>query len=147
MGAISAQALPERPEAVDAGTVAKWGRLQWEADVPRGTRLEVRARAGNTAEPDETWTDWVVVEGTGGTGVAAGLPATRWLQARVDMEPSRAGDSPSLRRIELFYQARNRAPVITDLSVAPAGRRRRAPGDRPEQNLRSVRQSAGGSRS
>ena len=36
---------------IDAGSVANWGRVTWEAQVPRGARVQLYARAGNTATP------------------------------------------------------------------------------------------------
>jgi sugar lactone lactonase YvrE len=105
----------------DAGGVADWGRLRWEADLRAGTAVRAAVRGGNTAEPDETWTDWVPVEGDGGAGAETGLPPTRWIQARLELGPSRKGASPGIRRVELFYQPRNRRPAIGDVKVEPAG--------------------------
>ncbi len=107
--------------AIDGGTVSDWGRLRWEADLPRGARVQVAVRAGNTDEPDDTWTDWKNLEGSGAEGVATELISSRWLQARVEMHASRGEASPALRRIELFFAPRNRKPVIRSVSVEPAG--------------------------
>ncbi len=107
--------------AIDGGTVSDWGRLRWEADVPRGARIQVAVRAGNTDEPDDTWTDWKVLDGSGAEGVATDLISSRWLQARVEMHASRGETSPVLRRLELFFAPRNRKPVIRAVSVEPAG--------------------------
>ena len=106
---------------LDAKTAADWGRLSWEADTPRGARLRVAVRAGNTAEPDDTWSEWTELDDGGGEGAETGLPRTRWFQSRVDMQPSSRGESPVLHRLELAYLPRNRAPVIEELAVQPAG--------------------------
>ncbi len=42
----------------DTETVSSWGRLSWEGAAPPGTEVRLQARAGNTATPDATWTDW-----------------------------------------------------------------------------------------
>jgi sugar lactone lactonase YvrE len=105
----------------DAGSVADWGRLRWEADIPAGSTVRAAVRGGNTAEPDETWTDWVPVDGDGSAGAETELAPTRWLQARVELGPSRKGVSPGIRRVELFYQPRNRRPTISEVKVEPAG--------------------------
>jgi hypothetical protein len=88
--------------------------------VPRGTRLAVFVRAGNTEEPDGTWSEWYPVDGRE-ADVPSELPAARWLQIRVDLEGSRDGSSPVLRGLEAFYAPRNRAPFIRELTVQPAG--------------------------
>jgi sugar lactone lactonase YvrE len=76
---------------------------------------------GNTAEPDETWTDWAPLDGDGAIGVETRLPTTRWCQSRIELKPSRDGASPAVRRVELVYQPRNRRPTITEVTVQPAG--------------------------
>jgi hypothetical protein len=106
--------------AVDAGTLADWGRLHVEAEVPRGARVESFVRVGNTAEPDATWSDWQQVASAVGEA-AVGLPAARWLQARVDLKVSADGASPTVGRFELFFRTRNRQPVIEALAVEPPG--------------------------
>jgi sugar lactone lactonase YvrE len=105
----------------DAGAVSDWGRLRWEGDVSGGASIRAEVRAGNTAEPDETWTEWVSLKGGGSEGVETDLPPTRWLQVRMRFVPSTQGASPGLRRLDLFYRPRNRRPTITDLAVQPAG--------------------------
>jgi hypothetical protein len=107
---------------VDAGTVADWGRMRWGVDTPAGARLRVEARAGNTAEPDDTWSAWAAVAGDdGGSGVETEVPPARFFQARFQLRGGRGGASPRLGRIEVSYQARNRAPVITTMNVEAAG--------------------------
>jgi len=106
---------------IDAGTTSTWGRVRWEAVVPRGGRIGLRARAGNTREPDETWSDWrPVAPNDGGLGGQADLPLARYSQIAVEFS-SRGDDSPVLRRLEQFYQPRNRAPHVSALTVEPVG--------------------------
>jgi len=105
----------------DAGGVANWGRLHWEAELPSGSKVRAEVRAGNTAAPDPTWTGWRRLHGTGALGVETGLPSTRWFQTRLVLEPSAKGISPAVRRVELYYQPHNRRPTIDELTVQPAG--------------------------
>jgi hypothetical protein len=107
--------------AVDAGSLADWGRLLWDAQVPKGAELRVQARAGNTADPDDTWSEWMDL-GTGGNGSSAksGLPAARWFQARFAFKGGRAA-SPSISRIEIAFQPRNRPPEVADMTVEAPG--------------------------
>ena len=109
-------------EGFDAQTVAEWGRVRWDADLPSGTRLRLRVRAGNTAEPDETWSPWIDVEPLDGRheGKVAAPPAQR-LQAELTLEGSKKGISPRVRSVEVFYQPRNRPPGIQELKVGSPG--------------------------
>lgn len=107
--------------AVDAGATADWGRLSWDAELPRGAALRVSVRSGNTDEPDSTWSDWVELRATDGEAVPSGLAPSRRLQARIQMESGRDGASPRLRHLEMFYLPRNRPPEIREMDVQPAG--------------------------
>lgn len=107
---------------IDAGTVAEWGRVRWGVTTPAGARLRIEVRAGNTAEPDSTWSSWSAVAGDDGrAGAETAVPAARFFQARFDLRSGRSGDSPRLGRIEVSYQARNRPPVVATVGVEPAG--------------------------
>ena len=106
---------------VDAGTVADWGRLVWTADTPRGTKVALQVRVGNTREPDDTWSDWVALDGSRRTeGVQTPVGPARWFQARADLSASR-GASPLLSRLEVYYSPRNRPPAVTSVAVEPPG--------------------------
>ncbi|MEW6755566.1 MAG: gliding motility-associated C-terminal domain-containing protein [Candidatus Latescibacterota bacterium] len=39
-------------EILDFGKPISWGRIRWDAQVPQGTRLEIRTRTGRTPDPD-----------------------------------------------------------------------------------------------
>jgi hypothetical protein len=107
--------------AVDAGSVAEWGRLRWDAELPEGTELEIDARSGNTDQADETWSDWRPVGDVSGVQtVETDLPAARYFQARLRLTAGN-GQSPLLRRLEVHYMPRNRSPSVTLLSVEPSG--------------------------
>ncbi|HXV76290.1 MAG TPA: hypothetical protein VD788_08220 [Candidatus Polarisedimenticolaceae bacterium] len=107
--------------AVDAESTADWGRLLWEADAPRGSRLDVEVRSGNTAEPDDTWSDWTAASTSGAAGEArTEVPAARWFQARFRFRAGR-DESPTLRRVEVSYQPRNRPPHVSHLAIEPPG--------------------------
>jgi hypothetical protein len=108
-------------EAVDAGTAAEWGRVSWEGAFPRGSGITLHARGGNTDSPDSTWSAWVELSDDGEAGADSPLPLARWFQARVQLRASRSGDSPALRRLEVFFLPRNRSPEIETFEVHPAG--------------------------
>jgi hypothetical protein len=107
--------------AVDAGSLADWGRVVWDADVPKGAELQVQARAGNTAEPDDTWSSWADLDRNGnGRTAETRLPAARWFQARFSFKGGRTA-SPLLRSVEIAYQPRNRPPEVADVTVELPG--------------------------
>jgi hypothetical protein len=109
-------------EGFDAKSVSEWGRIRWDADRPSGTGLRVRVRAGNTAEPDETWSPWIDVEPVkGGSEAEVPAPAAQRLQVELALEGTKRGASPLVRSLEIFYQPRNRPPGIQEVKVNPPG--------------------------
>ena len=38
-------------QILDFGQPINWGKIRWDAEVPEGTRIEVRTRTGNTPDP------------------------------------------------------------------------------------------------
>jgi sugar lactone lactonase YvrE len=104
---------------VDAGSHSDWGRIVWDADVPRGAGLEIHVRSGNTTEPDETWSDWVALGENGQIDVGR-VPRSRLLQVKLSLTGS--GDSgPRVSALRVSYEPRNRAPEIGALSVEAPG--------------------------
>jgi hypothetical protein len=69
---------------LDAGQVANWGVVDWNAVVPAGTTLTVQVRTGNTATPDSSWTAWTTVT----DDAVLGSPASEFLQYRVILTTS-----------------------------------------------------------
>ena len=86
---------------LDAGTVADWHALSWEAGVPTGTRLDVHVRTGDVAEPDPSWSPWRPVARSG-DHVAA---IARFLQYRADLATTDRAWTPILHRVGVGYSA------------------------------------------
>ncbi|HEX9996181.1 MAG TPA: SpoIVB peptidase S55 domain-containing protein [Abditibacterium sp.] len=83
----------------DAGQIVRFGALQ---AISSGANFEFRA--GNTLEPDSTWSAWKVVT----PGQSVGENSARYAQYRVKL-----GDSGNVSRVEIAFRAPNRAPRVT----------------------------------
>ncbi|HUT77190.1 MAG TPA: hypothetical protein VM285_05865 [Polyangia bacterium] len=90
---------------LDAGAPARFGRVDW---FGQGT-LEVRARSGQTSEPDGRWGDW---SGPIARGAAVPDPSARYLQLRFDWSRDAAA---VLRAAEVAYRPLNRRALVTEL--------------------------------
>ena len=44
--------------ALDARTVASWGKISWHVANPGGANIELSTRTGNTSKADASWSDW-----------------------------------------------------------------------------------------
>jgi len=100
-----------------AQTVSTWGTLRWEGERPEGCQVHLSLRSGNTAEPDETWSDW---SAESREAAVFDVPAARYAQWRARCE-SRGDATPVIESVTLAYLERNLAPALTSLVVLPAG--------------------------
>lgn len=93
----------------DCGSIARWGTLTWRQTG--GGQVRIETRAGNSARPDSTWSDWQPVLG-GGTGARLSSPNARYVQWRAAL----AG-APELENVILAYLPQNSPPVVRSISV------------------------------
>ncbi|MEO0793586.1 MAG: hypothetical protein AAFX93_00400 [Verrucomicrobiota bacterium] len=99
-------------EPIDAGTVARWGRLRPLGAPASSEGITFETRSGNASEPDDTWSDWTDLD----EGTVASPPA-RFLQYRVNFADSKA----RLNGLTAYFGARNLAPLVAEVNVIPAG--------------------------
>lgn len=101
----------------DAGSGAVWGQIRWRASVPAGATLELSTRSGNTATPDDTWSEWTAAYATP-AGSPVTSPNARYLQWKAVL----AGrTSPELTSVGVSYLPRNARPRVTNITVHPPG--------------------------
>ena len=104
----------------DAGSVARWGRVEWRGNLTGG-RFAVRTRSGNAPRPDKTWSDWSEPL-TDPSGEKTSSPSGRYIQWKVEMSgaaPSASGDGVSLDALTLSYLPQNNRPTVRSISVTP----------------------------
>ncbi len=101
---------------LDAGGAASFGRISWEVRTPPGSAVSVETRTGNSAEPDDTWSNWV----SAAADAAIASPAARFLQWRATLR-SDGSSSPELGSLEAAYLPVNLAPRVTGITLHPPG--------------------------
>ncbi|MBZ5726167.1 MAG: hypothetical protein LAP87_14350 [Acidobacteriia bacterium] len=103
----------------DSGTASRWGSLSWRADVPAGSSLVFRTRAGNSSKPDRTWSEWSGPL-TDPAGSRISSPNARYIEWKVEMAgggPARPGVTPVLNSVTLAYLPQNSPPVVKSINV------------------------------
>lgn len=85
----------------DAGTVARWGQLDWRAGSGQAS---FRTRSGNSSRPDATWSDW-----SEPMAAPAKMPSPNARYAQWKMEFT---GEVELDSVTLSYLPQNRPPVI-----------------------------------
>jgi sugar lactone lactonase YvrE len=99
----------------DAGSVARWGRLNWRADVSRGGRIEFRTRSGNSARPDRTWSEWSQPIGDPANSLIRS-PNARYIQWRAEFRGA-PGEEPAIESVTLAYLPQNTPPTVSSVNV------------------------------
>lgn len=103
-------------DVLDTKIISKWGAVSWKDQVPAGTAVSVAFRAGNVAEPDQTWSDWSA-ELTDAGESKVNLPAARFLQFRTTLTTDNPKQTPELRGLTVRYKNINLPPEITSLEL------------------------------
>ena len=106
----------------DAKQNSQWGRLHPLGDVPKGTKMEITTRSGNTPKPQKTWSEWSHPEPLS-EEIAVTSPNARYLQYRIEFkrDAGSPGATADLRRMEFYYQNLNAPPVISRIRVHNEG--------------------------
>ena len=122
----------------DLGAHGHWGSIEWQAQEPDDSRVQLRTRSGNSAVPDDNWSEWSAVLRASGQKIAS--PAARYLQYRVILR----GDvdaSPTVRRISFSARQTNVPPRIESLSTFAYRGNPQAPGPLPPQSANGSKSS------
>ena len=108
-----------RSPAIDTKTVSSWGKVRWQATTPSGTTIRLQTRSGNSAEPDNTWSDWSPPY-TSSLGEQIASPRARFLQWRAVLN-STGEVSPELFDVTAIYLQQNLAPELSEIVILPPG--------------------------
>ena len=112
-------------DLIDARQPAKWGKLQIEADIPRGCNVRVASRSGNVKDVnDPTFSKWTeLVEVT--KPVQLRCPPGRFCQYKLVLQ-SNGPKTPIIREIAVASSVPNLAPKVQSVGVgriATAGKK------------------------
>ncbi len=104
-------------EVLDADGFTYWGKAHIRSTL-RGGGIALETRSGNLNNPENDWSPWTNVALTP-TGGAIESPPARFLQYRLSVSRSDAGDSPELSAIDIAYLSKNVAPKVLQIDLAP----------------------------
>jgi hypothetical protein len=105
--------------ALDAGRPARWGTIRWQARAASGTEVVVQTRSGNTADPDDRWSDWSPPYQTAdGEGLAS--PRGRFIQYRLTLKSTRPEATPTVEQVQITYLPQNQPPKV-EIQAPAAG--------------------------
>ena len=112
-------------QAFDARSVARWGQVSLEGELPARTAVQLRTRSGQTDKPDETWSDWTALAdilpgARGGDGTPVGSPPARFLQYELRLATDSVQVTPTITQVRVAYVPSNQPPRIQGLAVGRA---------------------------
>jgi hypothetical protein len=107
-------------KAKDTQTVSQWGMLTWDATLKQNTDLRIYTRTGNTAKPDNTWSQWSPAY-QNAQGSLISSPAARYIQWKAELISNNLSDTPVLHKISIAYLQKNIRPKITEIKIYPTG--------------------------
>ncbi len=113
-------------DLIDAGQPAKWGKLQLEADIPRGCTVKVASRSGNVKDVnDPTFSEWTELVEVA-KPVQLDCPLGRFCQYKLVLQSEDGDKSPLIREIAVASTVPNLPPKIESVAVgrvATAGKK------------------------
>jgi len=107
-------------DLVDADQPAKWGKLQLEADIPQGCKVQVACRSGNVKDVnDPTFSEWTeLVEVS--EPIQLNCPLGRFCQYKLVLQSEDGDKSPLIREIAVASTVPNLAPKVESVTVGRA---------------------------
>ena len=102
---------------IDAGQPAKWGKLQIDADVPRGCKVLVASRSGNVKDVnDPTFSEWTeqaeIVE-----PIQLRCPLGRFCQYKLTLQTPDGTKTPLIREVAVASTIPNLAPKVESVEA------------------------------
>jgi hypothetical protein len=108
----------------DSGTVARWGRLSWRAEIPAGAKLTFQTRSGNSARPDNTWSDWSTPLSDPASALITS-PNARYIQWKAEFSGG-ANATPALDSVTAAYLPQNTPPAVRSINVSAVSGQQKA---------------------
>ncbi len=103
-------------EVLDAHEFTYWGKAHLTPALPASS-YTFETRSGNLSNPENDWSEWGRLEVPRDGGQVPSPPA-RFLQYRLTLN-AQGGQSPEVSSIDIAYEAKNIAPKVTTIEVAP----------------------------
>ncbi len=105
-------------DLIDAGQPARWGKLQIDADIPRGCKVLASSRSGNVKDVNDptfsAWTDLTEVT----EPIPLRCPVGRFCQYKLVLETQDGQKTPLIREIAVASTVPNLAPRVETVEMA-----------------------------
>jgi hypothetical protein len=124
-------------DVLDAGIQSRFGRITWNAELPRQTTVSLAVRLGNSNNPDKSWTSWSAPFSDPANSQIA-LSGYRFLQAKVVLNSTDPNQTPYLNSYQIYYLENNLQPQISQVRVSKAAEKAPPPDSQPPRKYLHV---------
>lgn len=105
-------------DLIDAEQPARWGKLQIDADIPRGCKVLVSSRSGNVKDVnDPTFSDWTeqveIIE-----PIQLRCPLGRFCQYKLILQTQDGKKTPLIREVAVASTIPNLAPKVESVEAS-----------------------------
>ena len=104
----------------DATNISTWSTVKWRASTPGDSHVDIFTRSGNTRNPDNNWSAWSAAY-EHSTGSPIESPKARYFQWKAVLYKGDQSSSPMLTSVTVSYLPRNLKPLLSSVTVHPAG--------------------------
>ncbi len=111
-GETNAEGTYESP-VLDAKSSATWGTIWWRSSG----NVEIQTRSGNSASPNEIWSNWNAVQNNQ-KGSKINSPKAQFLQWRAVLKSSTTNASVS--EVNVSFLPRNISPEVLSIEILPS---------------------------
>ncbi len=126
----------------DTSINSQYGVIQIFGSWPKSTRVSAAVRSGQTAEPDQSWSEWSKEVAAPG-GSRPQVPNGRYVQMRLTLTAS-GSETPLVHRVRLAYLRQNLPPFVREVVALKKGVALFAlPVDEPKSKTVSLADKAG----
>lgn len=104
----------------DLERISDIGRLWFDADIPRGAKVSLRIRTGNTKTPDKTWSPWSAPVSSPEGGPVE-VRQARYAQIEAQLSASPTGEAPVLESMHASVVRMNVPPHLKEVYMLRRG--------------------------
>lgn len=107
-------------DILETGLPSTWGSLRVNTVLPSGTEIVAWSRSGNTAVPDQTWSDWSKAY-QNPHEVQLESPRGRFLQLKFELHTRNPDHTPQIHSFDVSLLRDNMAPNIRQVYFLQRG--------------------------
>jgi hypothetical protein len=124
-------------DVLDAGIQSRFGRIIWNADLPKQTSVSLSVRLGNSDNPDKSWTSWSAPFNDPDNSFIS-LNGYRFLQTKIVLNSANPNETPYLKGYRIYYLENNLLPQISQITIRKAAEKPPAPDSNPPKKYLHV---------